>query len=221
MSTISSVTGSNASANRQSADGLTSAAGQEDRFMKLLVAQLRNQDPLNPMDNAQMTSQVAQINTVGGLEKLNRTVEQLLGSFTQLQAQSALQLPGRSVLVAGDALTLAEGRAIGGVELDAAAESVSVEILDPAGAVVRRIDLGAQPAGVRSFTWDGLQANGSAAPEGLWQMRLTALAADGQPVAARTLAAQPVQAVSQAAGGIQLDLGPAGVHAWSAIKSFL
>jgi len=65
----------------------TSAADQQDRFMKLLVAQMKNQDPLNPMDNAQMTSQIAQINTVAGIEKLNTTMESLVAAFHALQSQ--------------------------------------------------------------------------------------------------------------------------------------
>jgi flagellar basal-body rod modification protein FlgD len=197
---------------------LTSAADQEDRFMKLLVAQMKNQDPLNPMDNAQMTSQIAQINTVGGLEKLNTTVQSLLAGFDTLLAQSALQLPGRNVLIPGQSLTLANGQATGGVELAAAA--VNVDILDDAGAVVQTLGLGPSPAGVRSFSWDGTRADGQPAADGAWRMRITATAG-GQPVQATPLAAVRVQSVSNSASGVQLDLGSAGVQPGSAIKSFL
>lgn len=199
--------------------GLTSAASQEDRFMKLLVAQLKNQDPLNPMDNAQMTSQVAQINTVGGIEKLNKTVESLVGAFGQMQAQNATQLPGRNVLVEGNRLDLAGGKAAAGIELDGAASSAQVEIVDTAGVVVRRIDFGAVPQGVRHFTWDGLKSDGTAAADGAYTMRLKALNA-GDAVAGRTLSSARVQAVSSAEGGTLLDLGSLGQQAWSAIKSF-
>ena len=64
----------------------TANADAADRFLKLLVAQMQNQDPLNPMDNAQVTSQMAQINTVTGIEKLNTTVSGLNGQLVQLQA---------------------------------------------------------------------------------------------------------------------------------------
>src|SRR5574343_277071 len=71
------ISGTNASGSASSANALTSqttsATEQSDRFLKLLVAQMSNQDPLNPMDNAQLTSQMAQISTVSGLEKLNTT----------------------------------------------------------------------------------------------------------------------------------------------------
>ncbi len=156
-----------------SSSGTSSAAEQQDRFMKLLVAQMKNQDPLNPMDNAQMTSQIAQINTVSGIEKLNTTVTSLLASFNNLQAQSATQLPGRSVLVPGSGLTLADGQAMGGVELGGAADAVTVDIVDAAGTTVRSLALGASDAGVRSFTWDGLQTDGKAAAAGNYRLRVS------------------------------------------------
>jgi flagellar basal-body rod modification protein FlgD len=221
VSTISSTGGAGTPAASARAAGLTSAADQEDRFMKLLVAQMKNQDPLNPMDNAQMTSQVAQINTVGGIEKLNTTVASLLSAFQAVQAQSAMQLPGRDVLVAGPSLALAGGSATGGVDLAADAASVRVDILDAAGQVVQTLPLGASGAGVRSFTWDGKAADGSPLADGSWRMRVTATDAQGKAVAATALTAARVQSVSQRDGAVQLDLGPAGSRAWSDIHSFL
>jgi flagellar basal-body rod modification protein FlgD len=200
--------------------GGASAAEQQDRFMKLLVAQMKNQDPLSPMDNAQMTSQIAQINMVGGIEKLNGTVESLLASFSALQAQSAAQLPGRDVLVAGTALSLAGGAAQGGVELAKAADTVNVDILDAGGSTVRTLSLGASGAGVRGFTWDGLRNDGKAAPEGSYRLRVKA-SADGKPVDASTLAAARVMSVANSAAGVQVDLGSAGIRPYADVKSFL
>jgi flagellar basal-body rod modification protein FlgD len=220
MTTTSILGAAGAAAASGNKSSLTSAAEQEDRFMKLLVAQMKNQDPLNPMDNAQMTSQIAQINTVGGIEKLNTTVQSLLASFDTLLAQSALQLPGRNVLVAGQSLTLTDGHATGGVELAGAADAVNVEILDASGAVVKSIALGASSPGVRSFSWDGTLAHGQPAADGAWRMRVTA-SNGGQPVQASTLAAVRVLSVSNTASGVQLDLGSAGVLPATAVKSFL
>jgi len=202
-----------------------SAAEQQDRFMKLLVAQMKNQDPLSPMDNAQMTSQIAQINTVGGIEKLNRTVESLLAAFTSVQSQSATQLPGRTVLVEGSGIELVNGESgggggVAGVELATAADAVNVDIIDAAGTTVRSLALGKLDAGVRSFGWDGLTTGGDAAPAGTYRTRITATAA-GKDVTATALTAVRVQAVSTNAGGVQLDLGSAGSRAYSDVKSFL
>jgi len=211
-----------AGAGRSSGSSLSSssAAEQQDRFMKLLVAQMKNQDPLNPMDNAQMTSQIAQINTVGGLEKLNRTVEVLLNAFGVLQVQSAAQLPGRDVLVEGDTMTLADGAATGGVELGTRAESVKVEVLGADGQPVRTLQLGSREAGVHSFHWDGRMENGEPAADGSYRLRITATA-QGQALPTRTLSAARVVSVNPSDAGIVLDLGSAGVRGWGEVRSFL
>ena len=112
-------------------------AGSADRFLKLLVAQMRNQDPLNPMDNAQVTSQMAQINTVNGIEKLNRTVESLSGQFVQMQALQGASLVGRDVVVPGNLLDIENGVGQGGYELSGPADAVKVEVLAPSGQVVQ------------------------------------------------------------------------------------
>jgi flagellar basal-body rod modification protein FlgD len=129
--------------------------GSADRFLKLLVTQMQNQDPLNPMDNAQITSQMAQINTVNGIEKLNTTVDGLNGQFVQLQALTGASLVGHDVTVKGDRLPLAGGAAVAGFELSGTAERVKIEVLSPAGRVVDTLDLGTQAAGTHSFNWNG------------------------------------------------------------------
>jgi flagellar basal-body rod modification protein FlgD len=129
-------------------------AGAEDRFLKLLVAQMQNQDPLNPMDNAQVTSQMAQIQSVNGIEKLNRTVEGLGTQFAQLSALQGASLVGRDVIVPGDRLVANDEDLVqGGFELAGPADSVKIEVLNAGGRVVDTIDLGAQSAGRRGFEW--------------------------------------------------------------------
>ena len=211
---------STSGASGSSGTGTDSVAADTDKFMTLLVAQLQNQDPLNPMDNAQMTSQIAQINTVGGIEKLNTTVTSLLTAFNGMQAQSAQQLPGRSVLVAGNQLSLANGAATGGVQLAGDADTVNVDVLDAAGQVLKTVALGKSGAGVRSFTWDGTDAGGNTVADGSWRMRVTATA-NGQPVTATTLNAARVQSVSTQNGSTQLDLGSQGTRALADVQSFL
>ena len=220
---INSVTpGTTTPSSASSSNSLSSATAneQQDRFMKLLVAQMQNQDPLNPMDNAQMTSQIAQINTVSGIEKLNRTVETLLGGFYALPAQSATQLAGKSVLVEGTALNLADGKATGGIELAAAADTVNVDIVDATGATVQTIAMGQNPAGVRSFTWDGMRADGKAAADGAYKMRVTAMAGTNK-VDAVTLTTAKVNSVATSTAGLQVDLGPNGLRPYNDVKSFL
>jgi flagellar basal-body rod modification protein FlgD len=129
-------------------------AGAEDRFLKLLVAQMQNQDPLNPMDNAQVTSQMAQIQTVNGIDKLNTTVAGLGTQFAQLSALQGASLVGRDVIVAGNQLTTNdEGLVQGGFELTSAADRVQVEVLNAGGRVIDTIELGAQGSGRHGFEW--------------------------------------------------------------------
>ena len=128
-------------------------AGSADRFLKLLVAQMENQDPMNPMDNAQITSQMAQINTVTGIQTLNSTVQGLNTQFVQMQALQGAALVGREVTVAGNKLEVQGGSATGGFDLAGTADTVKVEVLDTSGRVVDTQQLGALEAGRHDFDW--------------------------------------------------------------------
>jgi flagellar basal-body rod modification protein FlgD len=206
------LTGSSAAA-----PGSSNAADAGDRFLKLLVAQMKNQDPLNPMDNAQVTSQMAQIQTVSGVEKLNTTVAALNAQFVQLQALSGAALVGKDVLVEGNRM-LADDTGVGhaGVELGSPADSVSVQVLDGAGRVIDTVDLGALGAGRHSFDWippnnvDPSQAARFkvAAKLGATDIKTTALARDR------------VDAVSTDANGLVLELANAGPVTYDKVKAF-
>jgi flagellar basal-body rod modification protein FlgD len=130
-----------------------SDAGSQDRFLKLLVTQLQNQDPLSPMDNAQLTSQIAQINTVSGIATLNTSVQALSSQFLQMQSLQGAALVGKDVIVPGNTLDIANGSGQGGFELASAADAVKVEVMSPAGRVVDTMNLGAQSSGMHSFDW--------------------------------------------------------------------
>jgi flagellar basal-body rod modification protein FlgD len=129
-------------------------AGSQDRFLKLLVAQMKNQDPLNPMDNAQVTSQMAQISTVNGITQLNTTVQGLNQQFLQMQALQGATLVGRDVILPGSNLSVNDaGLVQGGFDLASAADSVKVQVLNAAGSVIDTIDLGAESSGRHGFEW--------------------------------------------------------------------
>jgi flagellar basal-body rod modification protein FlgD len=188
-----------------------------DRFLKLLVAQMQNQDPLNPMDNAQVTSQMAQINTVTGIDKLNTTVQGLSSQFMQLQAVQGASLVGRDVIVAGNKLSIdgASGVGQGGFELANAADAVKVEILSPSGAVVQTLNLGAEGAGVHSFDWPaGTATSGS----GL-TFRVSATSG-GVATTATALMRDRVDAISTSGTTFNLELDSSGTVPYSAVKAF-
>ena len=193
----------------------SSDAGSADRFLKLLVAQMQNQDPLSPMDNAQVTSQMAQINTVSGIEKLNKTVEGLSGQFVQLQALQGAALVGHDVVVPGDKLSIASGVGQGGFELEGAADHVKVEILSAAGQVVDTLNLGAQGSGMHSFNWPAGAADDSSG------LRFRVTAKIGTATTPSTaLMRDRVNAVDTGGDGLSLELAKSGRVAYSVVKSF-
>jgi len=190
------------------------AQEQNDRFLKLLTTQLTNQDPLNPMDNAQMTSQMAQISTVSGIESLNNTVAKLNGQFVQMQALQGASLVGHDVVVKGDRLGLSGHAASGLFELGAAADNVKVEVLNPAGTVVKSVNLGAQGSGQQDFKFDApdLEADGE------YRFRITATTG-GATLTATPLMLDKVDAVSAGNGTLTLDLQRNGAIAYDAVKA--
>jgi flagellar basal-body rod modification protein FlgD len=189
----------------------------QDRFLKLLVTQMKNQDPLNPLDNAQVTSQLAQISTVNGIEKLNATMESMASGFTAGQSLQAANMIGHNVLIPGSALQLAQGGGVFGVNLAQPADQVKVTILDSAGNAVQVMDIGAQAAGSLPLTWDGKTNDGATAPDGNYTVSVSALRGD-QQVDAQTLAFGMVQGVTQGSQGVQLNVGTLGSTGLANVK---
>lgn len=144
--------------------GTTSAKDQSDRFLKLLVAQLNNQDPMNPMDNAQMTTQIAQINTVSGIQQLNDTITSMAGQYTSMQLMQGAAMIGHQVLASGNTMSVHDGVGTGALKLDADASNVQVQVLTPGGQVVEQIDLGALGVGNHNFQWDASKYTGGGTP---------------------------------------------------------
>lgn len=193
----------------------TNQAAASDRFLKLLVTQMQNQDPLNPMDNAQITSQMAQISTVDGLTKLNGTVEGLNSQFVQMQALQGAALVGHDVTLAGNGLWIENGTGVGAFDLAGAADTVKVEVLDTSGRVVDTLQLGAASSGRHSFDWDaGKTADGS-----LYTFRVTAKSGTAA-VSSTALMRDRVYAVTTEGGSLQLELARSGSVAYGDVKAF-
>ena len=194
------------------------AANSQDRFLKLLVAQLNNQDPMNPLDNAQMTSQIAQINTVTGIEQLNATVQGLVSQFSAQQMLQGSAMVGRQVLIEGDSMAMntETNIAYGALDLSASAASVKVQVLNASGKELGIVELGSLKEGRYNFEWDG-----SAHPDS-GPLHFKVLAANGDAaVAATPLTIDNVAAVSVENGALQLQLARGDTVAYNAIKSIL
>ena len=188
------------SASGSSASG-TSASDLQTTFLQLLVAQLQNQDPTNPMDSSQMTSQLAQINTVSGISQLNTSLSALSTQLSAGQNAQAALLIGSTVLAPGSTVAVASGAAPEiGVQLPAAASDVKLTITDSSGKVVNTVDLGPEPAGTVPISWTPKDASGNALPDGNYTISASSTV-NGQPGTATALVASQVQGVIQQANG--------------------
>ncbi len=165
MSALSSISAENVFApppQRERNDEL----GQED-FLTLMITQFRNQDPFEPMDNGEFLGQLAQFSTVNGIDSLNEGFSGLAEALTGEQALQAANLVGKRVIARTPTGYLPEGGALqGAVELEASAPGVQIDVLDASGQLVQRVNLGAQPAGLARFGWDGTDAAGRPVPAG-------------------------------------------------------
>ena len=194
----------------------SNAAETEDRFLRLLVAQMQNQDPLNPLDNAQVTTQMAQIQSVQGLETLNASVLGLNAQFSQLQAMSGASLVGRGVLVDGSRMDIVDGAGRGGFDLLTSADRVSVEVLDATGRVIDTMQLGDHGPGRHTFEWTP--------PPGVDATRAASFRVNsslmGEEVQNVPLAHDRVVAVSSYANGLVLELAAGETVPYEDIRVF-
>lgn len=199
-----SATGNTASAGAgASAASSTDATASQDRFLKLLVAQLNNQDPMNPMDNAEMTTQMAQINTVTGINQLNNTMQSMAAQFTAMQVLQGTSMIGRTVLAEGNRLgPPVDQVSTAAFDLTGSAGNVQVQITTPGGTVVDTVKMGTLDAGRHYFSWDS-----SAYAGDVGALRFQVEAMNGAaPVAHTALSPSLVIATSATDGALTLEL---------------
>ncbi|QKZ07327.1 flagellar hook assembly protein FlgD [Pseudomonas eucalypticola] len=198
----------NTSTTTTSTSTATTADDLQSQFLTLLVTELQNQDPSEPMDNTEMVSQLAQINMISGITDLGDTLDSISGQIDTSQALQASALVGKGVLVDGDSITVSGGSATAyGVNLDGDADTVTATITDSSGNVVRTIDVGALDEGVHSLSWDGLADDGTTAPDGDYTVSISATE-DGSAVTATALNYALVSGVStDDSSAVVLELG--------------
>ncbi|EXF45442.1 flagellar basal body rod modification protein [Pseudomonas sp. BAY1663] len=134
----------------------------KNEFLELLVAQLNNQNPLEPQENGEFIAQLAQFSTVEGVEKLNTSMESILSGYQSSQALQASSLVGRKVIVPTDKAVVDTSETFkASLVLPVSSNNVYVNVYDDTGAVVSRVNLGQQEAGNVSFMWDGKDSSGN------------------------------------------------------------
>jgi flagellar basal-body rod modification protein FlgD len=172
---------------------------------------------MNPLDNAQMTSQIAQINTVTGIQQLNQTMESMSAQFNSLQVMQGTALIGRNVMTEGSTLAVADKAGKGGFELASAATKVKVEVMTAGGQVIETMDLGAKAAGRHTFEWDASKYTGST--EGL-QFRVSAVNGSTK-IDSTSLALSKVTAAGAEDGQLVLTLANGKTINYSQIKALV
>ncbi len=189
-------------------------------FLKLMTAQLKNQDPFSPVDNSQMVAQMAQMSSTSGIAEMNSTLKAIAAKLNATTSSDAMGYVGKTVLTeGGTAYPRTAGGIAGAVELGGAATDVVVNISDASGMVLKTVSLGAQTGGTVNYDWDGKTAAGESAGAGPFKVEVAA-ANNGATVAAKSLVWAPVESVSTPASGDPvLSVTGLGTIQLSAVRS--
>jgi flagellar basal-body rod modification protein FlgD len=184
----------------------TSTADLSKNFLKMLTVQLQNQDPMNPMDNAAMTSQLAQLNQVDGINKLNTSVNSLVAQMQSANFMNLSSSVGKTALASGSQVYFA-GQAVGmAAKLDAAAASLKAVIRDSKSQIVNQIDFGPTPSGTTDFIWDGGDDAGKQVMAGMYTLELTATDDQGRTTSPTSYVGAMVTSIGQEGSDMKVGL---------------
>ncbi len=201
--------------------------GQKDIFLKLLVAQMENQDPLKPQDATQMSSQLAQFNMVEQQTNTNQWLEKMAANGSGLGGTGASRLDtasagylGRTVTVNQNIVQYNGGNPNFSTDLPVDASSVQITVRDSAGKAIRTMDMGAMQQGLNIMSWDGLNDLGAASPLGTYTIDMTAVDMQGSDITASIQRSGVVDTVRLASGNVQLVVGgiPANLQDVTAVR---
>jgi flagellar basal-body rod modification protein FlgD len=195
----------------------------QDMFMKLMVTQLNNQNPLKPQEGKEFLSQLAQFSTVTGIQDLQKTFSSLASSLTEGQSLMASNLVGKQVLIPSDKAYLGDsGEVRGAVTVPTGGGDIKIRIMDANGAQVYSADLGDKPAGPAAFEWNGYLADGvTHARPGVYAIQAETWV-DGKNTALETSVRASVDSVSLGGSkGMQVDLGALGLHSLKDIQEII
>lgn len=204
------------------------AGGERDKvsqeaFLELMVTQLKNQDPMKPMQNGEFLGQIAQFGTVSGINDLQKSFGSLATALQSSQALQASTMVGRKVLIEHDKMLInGTDPTKFALDLPAEASKVRISIQNAAGSLVRRLDLGPTNAGMSDVAWDGLDALGNQLPAGAYTLKAEALI-DGKAQGVTTLVRAPVESVTLPRTGeaAVLNLSEYGAYKIDSIKRVL
>jgi flagellar basal-body rod modification protein FlgD len=200
----------------------TSTKDMTQNFLKMLTAQLQNQDPLNPTDSAGMTTQLAQLNMVDGINKMNTSMTSLLSQIQSTDFISMATTVGKTAMAEGNKVLFAGESVNLGAKLLNDASSVTATIKNSAGATVAETDLGPGSEGLFNFIWDGLDGEGNVLPAGFYSVSILAKTADGSTEYPKVYTSSKVATIGKDGSDLEVTLAdgrtikPSDIEQWVA-----
>ena len=183
----------------------TSAADQTQNFLKLLIAQIQNQDPMAPMDASTMTSQMSQLNMVTSMSNMNTSMTAMLNQMQSVNFMNQAALIGHSPEVAGNSISFdGTNSVVLGANAANPLSSVVATITDSSGNVINTADLGTLVAGMKNFAWDGIDSSGNKVAAGNYSISISGKNTSGNSESPTVYVASPVAAVSKGTNGDSL-----------------
>jgi len=205
---ITGVSGTSQTSALSTAAASTSQTVSKDDFLQMLVAQIKTQDPLNPMDGTEFAAQLAQFSSVEQLYNINTNLTALQTAQAAATNNQAIGYIGKTILANGDSVTLGQtGSADLAFSLGSAAAAVGARIYRPNGTLVRTISADALSDGTHTLSWDGKDGNGNRVDAGQYSFEILAVDNIGQTVTAATYQTGKVTGVTMASGSAALLLG--------------
>jgi flagellar basal-body rod modification protein FlgD len=183
----------------------TSAADQTQNFLKLLIAQIQNQDPMAPMDASTMTAQMSQLNMVTSMSNMNTSMTAMLNQMQSVNFMNQAALIGHSPEIAGNSISFdGTNSVVLGANAANPLTAVMATITDASGNVVNTASLGTLVAGMKNFAWDGVDASGNKVAAGTYNISISGTNTSGAAESPTTYVASPVAAVSKGTNGDSL-----------------
>ena len=178
------------------------AAEQTQNFLKLLIAQIQNQDPMAPMDASTMTSQMSQLNMVSSMSNMNTSMTAMLAQMQSVNFMNQAALIGHSPVVAGNGIAFdGTNQVVLGANAVNPLKSVVATITDASGNTINSVDLGNVNAGMTNFIWNGQDSNGNTVPAGMYYLSLSGTNADNATENPTAYVASPVASVTKGTNG--------------------
>jgi len=187
--------------NQPSKTNSNSAADQTQNFLKLLVAQIQNQDPMSPMDASTMTNQMSQLNMVSSMGTMNSSLSSMLSQMQNNNFVNQTAMIGHTPLIAGNSITFDGANNVAlGANLAAPVNNLVATIQDGSGKTIGQINLGAANAGMKTFAWSGKDSSGNALPAGQYSLKFSGTDTAGVSVTPVAFVGSPVTSVAKGAG---------------------